>query len=118
VFKLPQSQIMFAAHGDLYAPYLQIAQMIRTSNPRTVGLVQGVDDWEYPLWKLTGGALGGRRFVDVVPADYKGPYKGKAAPAYDFAICTDLTPNACAILAKPGWTLTAIGTVTVATRTP
>ena len=114
VFKVPRIQQMFYSHGDLYVPYLAATKMVNDSKAKRIGLVQNADDWEYPLWRMTGGALNGRKYFDVTPSDLK----GKPVPAYDMAICTDLRPNACAVLAKPGWTLTPVGAgVQVATRT-
>jgi hypothetical protein len=114
ILKTSDQAILFASRGDLRAPYDQAAAAIRQAKAKTVGLIEGPDDWEYPLWRLTGGALHGPRYVDIRSADLG----GKPEPAYDVAVCTDVTPHACDPLTRPGWSVTPLSAgVIIATRT-
>ena len=113
VFKHPKTQIMFP-RSTILPPVLYRDRHDHQRSTRVLwAWSRNADDWEYPLWRMTGGALHGIKFVDINPSDLK----GKPVPSYDMAVCTDLRPNACAILAKPGWTVTVMaGIVQVATR--
>jgi len=44
----------FANQGSLQTAYAGAADWIRRSGVQEVGLMLGEDDWEYPLWVLTG----------------------------------------------------------------
>jgi hypothetical protein len=112
VLTLPQDQIMFTSRPDLQAGYEQAAAIIKAAHATTVGLITDVDDWEYPFWSLTGGALHGPHFVDIKEADLK----GKPVPAYDVAICTDADGHSCLQLNKPGWTVKQLPAMSVAVR--
>ncbi|MFH0753797.1 MAG: hypothetical protein V2A70_04465 [Candidatus Omnitrophota bacterium] len=49
--------------------FFQAADIIRSSGCKDVGLIQGGDSWEYPLWVLTGyGQVGFRALVDYQAA--------------------------------------------------
>jgi hypothetical protein len=54
ILKVDRKLYYFAKKpGDARA-YFQAASGIMSSDCRQVGLIQGVDSWEYPLWALTG----------------------------------------------------------------
>lgn len=44
--------LLFINRPDLQRPYEELARSIGASGCERVGLVTGVDDWEYPLWVL------------------------------------------------------------------
>jgi hypothetical protein len=115
VLSLPDENVLFATRYIVRAPYDAAAVATLQHHARTVGLIVGGDDWEYPLWRLTGGALHGPNYVDIRPSDLA----GKPVPPYDVAICTDVTPGACAPLTRSGWTVYQLGAgVQIATKNP
>jgi Carbohydrate binding module (family 6)/Right handed beta helix region/Dolichyl-phosphate-mannose-protein mannosyltransferase len=46
----------FANSPDLEAPYRDVAQLVGAGTCRQIGLILGGDQWEYPLWALSGAA--------------------------------------------------------------
>jgi ribosomal protein S18 acetylase RimI-like enzyme len=57
VFTTSREDLYFKARPELIAPYRQFADTVsaEADGPRQViGIVQGYDDWEYPLWVLAG----------------------------------------------------------------
>jgi hypothetical protein len=105
VFNASQQQLIFWNRGTDIAPYNAATQIIQQHHAKVVGLIEGADDWEYPLWRMNGGALKGTRFVDIRVADLH----GKPAPHYDLAMCTDPIVASCAALNRPGWTVSQLG---------
>lgn len=74
----------FAARPELAAPYQQVAARIDPGETR-VGLVQGIDSWEYPLWVLLGGLDGSPRFIGVDVTNLSRTYE-ETTPAT--VVCT------------------------------
>ena len=105
VFNRSAETVLFANRGNVSAPYDAATKIIQHRHAKRVGLIEGVDDWEYPLWRLNGGALHGVQFIDIRAADLK----GKQPPRYDMAICTDPVVASCTALTQPGWTVSPIG---------
>jgi hypothetical protein len=115
ILSVGNENVLFANRYTDRAPYDAAALATLQHHAHTVGLIVGGDDWEYPLWWLTGGALHGPNYVDIRPSDLG----GKPVPQYDVAICTDLTPGACAPLTRAGWTVYFLGAgVQIATKNP
>ena len=52
VFSRDRTEMMFANRPERYAPYLRIAEEIRASGCRRIGLITGYNDYEYPLWVM------------------------------------------------------------------
>jgi len=67
---IPREVYYFMKKPSCYMPYEQAAKAILSSGCRDVGLMQGGDSWEYPLWALTG--YGQVRFRSVGPGDAQG----------------------------------------------
>jgi hypothetical protein len=113
VFNASPEQLMFWNRGEDAPPYSAATKIIAQRHAKVVGLIEGADDWEYPLWRMNGGALNGTRFVDIRTADLH----GKPAPHYDLAMCTDPIIASCAQLTQPGWTVAQLpGGMEIATR--
>ncbi len=56
----------FNANPPLKGPYVEAARLLRRNGCRTVGVVSGMNRYEYPLWVLlNGGRLGVCRVEDV-----------------------------------------------------
>lgn len=79
VITTPRLDQYFNNHPELKAPYVSAMVAALASNPDEVGLVFGVDDWEYPLWVLAGNAAVRRppRFRHL--ADEAGSLRGHPA---------------------------------------
>ena len=54
---LPVERRLFQNNLGLYADYREAASRILADAPRSVGLVFGRNDWEYPLWYWLGAAV-------------------------------------------------------------
>lgn len=48
----------FLRRPDLGTPYEMATSVIRSGSCTKVGLLMGTNDWEYPLWVMTGAAAG------------------------------------------------------------
>lgn len=105
VLKAPKQGLMFWTRSIDTIPYDAATKLIAQRHAKVIGLVEGADDWEYPLWRLNGGALNGIRFVDIRPSDLG----HKPMPHYDLAVCTDPIIVSCNSIAKPGWSIVPLG---------
>jgi hypothetical protein len=57
VFTTSREDLYFKARPELIAPYRQFADTVSDGAdgpPQVIGIVQGYNDWEYPLWVLAG----------------------------------------------------------------
>ncbi len=57
VFTAPRNELYFKARPELLGMYQEFADSVNVGMdgpPRTIGIVQGYDDFEYPLWILSG----------------------------------------------------------------
>jgi hypothetical protein len=57
VFTTSREDLYFKARPELLAGYQEFADTVNAEadgTPLTIGLTQGYDDWEYPLWVLSG----------------------------------------------------------------
>ena len=52
-----RKQLYFQNRSDLFGEYSSALDILKTEKAREVGLYQGMDDWEYPLW-LSDGETG------------------------------------------------------------
>ena len=69
-------------------PYRAAVAKVAATGCRNIGLVLGMDDWEYPLWVLLGASEDGRvRLAHFVPAGHAGTAAG--SPDYCAVIVTD-----------------------------
>jgi hypothetical protein len=75
----------FKNRPDLAIPYERAAALVRGTQCTEMGLITGGDDWEYPLWVLTGAARGRRRLEHIAVDNVSG------------RIPVDFTP--CAVIA-------------------
>jgi hypothetical protein len=48
----------FVRRPDLGTPYEMATSVVRRGSCTKVGLLMGSNDWEYPLWVMTGAAEG------------------------------------------------------------
>jgi hypothetical protein len=74
----------FAARTELAEPYRRVVERIDPDQER-VGVVQGIDSWEYPLWVLLGGLDGSPRLVAV---DVTNPSRSYEETTPDTVVCT------------------------------
>lgn len=63
VFTSSREDLYFKARPELLAPYQGFAKTVNPGSggqPLNIGVVQGYDDWEYPVWILSGAPWGAR----------------------------------------------------------
>ena len=63
VFTSSREDLYFKARPELLAPYKGFAKTVNPGSggqPLNIGVVQGYDDWEYPVWILSGAPWGAR----------------------------------------------------------
>jgi len=63
VFTTSREDLYFKARPELLAAYQGFADTVnaqRSGTPPTIGLFQGYDDWEYPLWVLSEAPWGAK----------------------------------------------------------
>jgi hypothetical protein len=65
VFDKDRVSQYFTNRQDIMQPYKMAADLIRMRNCKKIGLIIGSDDWEYPLWVLTGASNGESRIESI-----------------------------------------------------
>ncbi len=104
------TEARFNRRPQWLADYRFAADPVRAAGARTVGLVQGVDTWEYPWWVLLPGVR-----VEALQSDVPGHPPAVRPDQVDAIVC--VTGEAeCARYVPPGWTLRMHGTVGYALR--
>jgi len=72
VFTTSREDLYFQARPELLAPYREFADAVNSGAdrpPPIIGVVQGYDDYEYPLWVLSGAPWGAKLFhLEVLPS--------------------------------------------------
>jgi hypothetical protein len=76
----------FKNRPEIELSYNRAADLVRETQCTQVGLITGVDDWEYPLWVLTGAASGRLRLEHIAVNNVSGK------------MSVDFTP--CAVIAS------------------
>jgi hypothetical protein len=84
VLSTPRASQLFAARPDLDESFGQVARSIEAAGCRQVGLRMGVDNWEYPLWKLLGNGAVRIEHVEV-------GNRSRSIPLVDFEPCAIVT---------------------------
>ncbi len=83
VFTTSREDLYFKARPELIAPYRQFADTVNADAdgpPRAVGIVQGYDDWEYPLWVLSGAPWQAKIVhLGVLPSSKRIDFEGQLA---------------------------------------
>jgi hypothetical protein len=90
----------FEPRPQLREPYAEVVRRARDLDVETVGLVSGIDDWQYPLLRELH-----KRGIDVRQVLVSGPsakFADAKAPLPDVVICTGCTPDKQALLAAEG----------------
>jgi hypothetical protein len=111
VLKQPRDEVMFANRPELRGPYLQAVALLQAQEARDVGLVQGTDDWEYPLRALSGGVRSRLRLHAALAEDRLPGQEPHATEELDAVFCTDL--GRCGPEAFPQWQRKDFGSVQV-----
>lgn len=111
VLAQPHEQVMFANRPEQLRPYVQAVALLQTRGARDVGLVQGTDDFEYPLRALSGGVRSPFRLRAALPADGLPGQEPPALQGLDAVFCTDL--GRCGPEAFPLWQRKDFGSVQV-----
>jgi glycosyltransferase involved in cell wall biosynthesis len=103
VFVLDRWQSRFVVRPSWAADFTAVADAVRASGARRVGLAQGYDTWEYPWWVLLPGR-------DIVTLRSNTPGYPQALPTgVDAVICTLPDQGSCQQYAPAGWTLRMYG---------
>jgi hypothetical protein len=88
VFNTSREDQYFRNRRDLAEPYRAAVARVQATGCRNIGLVLGLDDWEYPLWVLLGASQDGRvQLAHFVSAGHPGTTTG--LPEYCAVIVTD-----------------------------
>ena len=98
VFTETSLEARFQRRPQWQADYMWVADAVRASGARRIGLVQGYDAWEYPWWILLKGddieSLQSPN-TDITPP---------AAGQMDAVVCGDVEDYICARYVPQGWT--------------
>jgi hypothetical protein len=86
IWKEPRQVQYFYKHPDLLGAYMNVAQYLRSSDCRQVGLILSGDAWEYPWWVLLEGQ--GFRLEHV---QVNNPSDALAYPLGDFSPCAEIS---------------------------
>lgn len=111
IVKASTTDVMFVKRPDLQDPYVQAVAILDAEGARTIGLVQGGNDWEYPLRVLSGGVESDLRLLDAVPGDERrlpGVQPDRVV-RFDAIFCTDL--EGCGPADFSGWRVRELGPV-------
>lgn len=81
ILNTPRASQLFAARRDLHESFVEAARSIEAGGCRQVGLVMGVDNWEYPLWKLL--ATGNDRAVRIEHVEVGNRSRGLPLPEFE-----------------------------------
>jgi hypothetical protein len=105
VLAVSRDEGYFLNRPELEDGYRKATDRVVALGAQDVGLVQGLDSWEYPLWALlrAAGSTAVLRDVDVV----NGTASLADPRAPDVLLCTVPCP------APPGWRRADYGSVTV-----
>ena len=88
VFNTSREDQYFRNRRHMAEPYRAAVAKVAATGCRNIGLVLGMDDWEYPLWVLLGASQDGRvRLAHFVSAGHAGTSAG--LPDYCAVIVTD-----------------------------
>ena len=83
VFTTSREDLYFKARPELIAPYRQFADTVSAvadNPPQVVGIVQGYNDWEYPLWVLLGAPWKSKIVhLGVLPSGERTGFEGQLA---------------------------------------
>jgi len=96
VFTQSELASRFQRRPDWLADYEWAAAAVRASGAHRVGLVQGVDTWEYPWWVLLPGR-------DIVAMQSVLPGLPPARPDQVDALVCQTDEQGCAAYARQGW---------------
>ncbi|MES1242750.1 MAG: glycosyltransferase family 39 protein [Acidobacteriota bacterium] len=69
VFSRGRTEMMFANRPELYAPYLRLAEEVRASGCRRIGLITGYNDYEYPFWVMLDAKVPLEHRIEHVEVD-------------------------------------------------
>ena len=58
ILSQPRTNLYFASKGAIRDPYFAAAAKIARGDPSRIGIISGIDDWEYPLRVLIRARLG------------------------------------------------------------
>lgn len=111
VLEQPREQVMFAGRPELRRPYVQAVALLQARQARDVGLVQGTDDYEYPLRALSGGVRSPLRLRAALAEDAVPGQEAPSLQGLDAVFCTDL--RRCGPEAFPRWQRADFGSVQV-----
>jgi hypothetical protein len=109
VLDQPRDQVMFANRPELRRPYSQAVAVLQARRARDIGLVQGSDDYEYPLRVLSGGVRSPFRLHAALPEDRLPGQEPPRPEGLDAVFCTDL--RRCGPEAFPLWQRKDFGSV-------
>lgn len=83
VFTTSREDLYFKARPELLAQYRQFADTVSVGAdglPQVTGIVQGYDDWEYPLWVLSGAPWESKIIhLGVLPSGERISFEGQLA---------------------------------------
>ncbi len=104
VFTAHGAKAMFNRREEWRDDYVYVAEQVRASGAKTVGLAQDSNTWEYPFWYLMPG-------VDIEALQSLMPNHPRADGAkMDAIICTVPEADCRATYVPAGWTLYWHGT--------
>jgi 4-amino-4-deoxy-L-arabinose transferase-like glycosyltransferase len=104
VFTTHGADAMFNRRPQWLPDYEYVADGVRASGAKRVGLAQDANTWEYPWWYLLPG-------TDIEALQSLVPnHPAYAADGMDAVICVIPQPDCAAAYVPPGWTLHWHGT--------
>jgi hypothetical protein len=111
VFTRSTASTMFAKRKNLRLPYQRAVDDIERRQVRGLGLAEGGDDWEYPLWVMLGSPGPTPMIIDASSQDADTFHA--APPRFDAVFCT--RRYLCSAWAGKAWSVVDYGEgVTVA----
>lgn len=102
VLTTPRREQYFRNNPALSEPYRDLAAGIRRAGVTRVGLVCNADDWEYPLWVLSGSATS---FVHVGVRDASGVLADPDADQNLHVIVCTYAKRCTDFAAREGWSV-------------
>ena len=93
IFNTPRDFQLFTANSLFRESYFKVAQLIKSSNCKKIGLLEFADDMEYPIWLLVDDGSKNKVIIEHINTNYKIINKKLISNINEFVPCAIISSN-------------------------